>query len=113
MGLLLGLSPLGFSTGFSSLDLSTGFSSLGFSISFPKNTFPEVLLNLIGFWKLLVYGGNTCGAGVVSSQFLRWFALGIKAFLWWVFGGSRISPIFPSFSPLLSPTLFAPSPSPS
>jgi hypothetical protein len=39
------------------------------------------------------------GAGVVSSRFLRWFGLGTKAFLWWVFGGSGISPIFPSFSP--------------
>jgi hypothetical protein len=36
-------------TSFSSLGLSTGFSSLGFSLSFPKNTFPNVLLNLIGF----------------------------------------------------------------
>jgi hypothetical protein len=26
-------------------------SSFGFSPSFPKNTFPKVLLNLIGFWK--------------------------------------------------------------
>jgi hypothetical protein len=47
------------------------------------------------------------GAGVVSSRFLRWFGLGGKAFLWWVFGGSGI------FSLLPSPTLFAPSPSPS
>jgi hypothetical protein len=47
------------------------------------------------------------GAGVVSSRFLRWLGLGGKPFLWWVFGGSGI------FSPLPSPTLFAPSPSPS
>jgi hypothetical protein len=47
------------------------------------------------------------GAGVVSSRFLRWLGLGGKSFLWWVFGGSGI------FSPLLSPTLFAPSLSPS
>jgi hypothetical protein len=47
------------------------------------------------------------GAGVVSSRFLRWFGLGGKSFLWWVFGGSRI------FSPIPSPTLFSPSPSPS
>jgi hypothetical protein len=53
------------------------------------------------------------GAGVVSNRFLRWFGLGTKAFLWWVFGGSGISLIFPSFSPLSSPTLFAPNASPS
>jgi hypothetical protein len=46
-----GFSLLDFSTGFSSLGFSIGFSSLGFSLSFPKNTFPEVLMNLIGFWK--------------------------------------------------------------
>jgi hypothetical protein len=34
------------------------------------------------------------GDGVVSSRFLRWFGLGTKEFLWWVFGGSGISPIF-------------------
>jgi hypothetical protein len=61
---------------------------------FPKNTFPKVLLNLIGFWKSLVCGGNTGGVGVVSSRFLRWFGLGTKVFLWRVFGGSGI------FSPL-------------
>jgi hypothetical protein len=83
----------GFSLGF-------GFSSLGFSPSFPKNSFPKTLLNLMGFWKLSICGGNMGGAGVVSSQFLRWFGLGTKAFLWWIFGGSGISPIFPSFSPL-------------
>jgi hypothetical protein len=43
---------------------------------------------------------------VVSSRFLRWLGLGGKSFLWWFFGGSGI------FSPLHSPTLFAPSPSP-
>jgi hypothetical protein len=37
----------------------------------PKNTLPKSLLNLIGFWKLSVCGGNKGGAGVVSSQFLR------------------------------------------
>jgi hypothetical protein len=93
--------------GFSPLDFSTSFSSLAFSLSFPKNTFPEELTNLIGFWKLFVGGGNTGGAGVVSSRFLRWLGLRGKSFLWWVFGGSGI------FSPLPSPTLFAPSPSPS
>jgi hypothetical protein len=102
-----GFSPLGFSTGFSSFGFSTGFSSLVFSLYFPKNTFPEVLMNLMGFWKSSVCGGNTGGAGVVSSRFLRLFDLGTKAFLWWVFGGSGI------FSQLPSPTLFAPSPSPS
>jgi hypothetical protein len=61
-------------------------------------------LNLMGFWKLLVCGGNTGDAGIVSSRFLRRFGLGTKAFLWWVFGGSGISSIFPSFSPLPSPT---------
>jgi hypothetical protein len=45
---------LGCSLGFSPLDFSTGFSSLGFSLSFPKNTFPNVLLNTIGFWKSYV-----------------------------------------------------------
>jgi hypothetical protein len=113
LGFSTGFSSLVFSTGFSSLSFSTGFSSLGFSLSFPKNTFPKVLMNLIGFWKSLVYGGNMGGAGVVSSRFLRWFGLGTKAFLWWVFGGYGISPIVPSFSPLPSPTLFAPNPSPS
>jgi hypothetical protein len=106
-GCSLGFSPIGFSIGFFSLAFSTGFSSLAFSLSFPKNTFPKVLTNLIGFWKSLVCGGNTGGAGVVSSRFLRWLGLGTKTFLWWVFGGSRI------FSQLPSPTLFAPSPSPS
>jgi hypothetical protein len=28
-------------------------------------------LNLMGFWKLSVCGGNTDGAGIVSSRFLR------------------------------------------
>jgi hypothetical protein len=28
-------------------------------------------LNLMGFWKLSVCGGNMGGAGVVSSRFLR------------------------------------------
>jgi hypothetical protein len=28
-------------------------------------------LNLMGFWKLSVCGGNTGGAGVVCSRFLR------------------------------------------
>jgi hypothetical protein len=65
-------------------------------------------LKLMGSWKLLVCGGNTGGAGVVSSQFLRWFSLGTNAFLWWVFGGSGIS-----LSPPPSPTFFAPSASPS
>jgi hypothetical protein len=40
---------LGCSLGFSPLDFSIGFSSLAFSLSFQKNTFPEVLTNLIGF----------------------------------------------------------------
>jgi hypothetical protein len=88
--------------------LGSGFSSLGFSPLFPKNSFPKTLLNLMGFWKLLVYGGNTGEAGIVSSRFLRRFGLGTKAFLWWVIGGSGIS-----LSPLPSPTFFAPSTSPS
>jgi hypothetical protein len=54
-------------SGFSSLD----FYSLSFSPFFPKNSFPKTLLNLMGFWKFLVSGGNTGGAGVVSSRFLR------------------------------------------
>jgi hypothetical protein len=66
-----------------------------------------VLTNLIGFWKSFVCGKNTGGAGIVSSRFLRWLGLGGKSFMWWVFGGSGM------FSPLPSPTLFAPSPSPS
>jgi hypothetical protein len=45
---------LGWSLGFSPLGFSTGFSSLAFSLSFLKNTFPEVLTNLIGFWKSFV-----------------------------------------------------------
>jgi hypothetical protein len=49
---------------------------------FPKETFPEVLTKFIGFWKSFVCGGNTGGAGVVSSQFLRWLGLGGKSFLW-------------------------------
>jgi hypothetical protein len=56
-------------------------------------------LEIICLW------GNTGGAGVVSSRFLRWLGLGGKSFLWCVFGGSGM------FSPLPSPTLFAPSPS--
>jgi hypothetical protein len=50
-GCSFGFYPLDFSTDFSSLGFSTDFSLLGFSLSFPKNTFPKVLLNLIGFWK--------------------------------------------------------------
>jgi hypothetical protein len=48
MSLGLGLG-WGCSLGFSPLDFSTGFSSLGFSTYFPKNTFPKVLSNLMGF----------------------------------------------------------------
>jgi hypothetical protein len=97
----------GCSLGFSPHNFSTGFSSLAFSLSFPKNTFPKVLTNLIGFWRSFVGIGNTGGVGVVSSRFLTRLGLGGKSILWWVFGGSGI------FSPLPSPTLFAPSPSPS
>jgi hypothetical protein len=104
----------GFGFGFTfGLSLGSGFSSLGFSSFFPNNSFPKSLMNLMDFWKSSVCGGNAGGAGVVSRRFLRRFGLGIKAFLWWVFGGSGISPIFPSFSQLPSPTLFAPSASPS
>jgi hypothetical protein len=53
MGLGLGL-EWGCSLGFSSLGCSTGFPSLGFSLSFPKNTFADVLMNLMGFWKSFV-----------------------------------------------------------
>jgi hypothetical protein len=42
---------------------------------------PITLKGLMGFWKLSVCGGNTGGAEVVSSWFLRWFGLGTKAFL--------------------------------
>jgi hypothetical protein len=82
------ISPLGFSTSFSSLGFSTGSSPFAFSLYFPKNTFPKEVTNLIGFWKSFVCGGNTGGAGVVSSRFLRWFSLGGKAFFvlgfWWL-----------------------------
>jgi hypothetical protein len=74
---------------------------------FPKENFPQSAHELDRLLKSLVCGGNTGGTGVVSTRFLRWFGLGTKAFLWWVFGGSRI------FSPFPSPTLFAPSPLPS
>jgi hypothetical protein len=37
----------------------------------PKELIPKTLLYLMGFWKLSVCGGNTGGAGVVSSRFLR------------------------------------------
>jgi hypothetical protein len=52
----------------------------------PKEHFPEVLTNLIGFWKSFVCGGNTGGPRVVSTLFMRWLGLGGKSFLWWVFG---------------------------
>jgi hypothetical protein len=77
--------------------LLTRFLLHGFSPFFPKNSFPKTLLNLMGFWKSSVCGGNMGGAGVVSSRFLRWFGLGTKAFLWWVFGDSRISLWRPRF----------------
>jgi hypothetical protein len=32
------------------------------------------------------------GSGFVSSLFSRWLGLGTEGFLWWVFGGARISP---------------------
>jgi hypothetical protein len=70
----------GCSLGFSPLNFSTDFSSLVFSLTFPKNTFPEVLTNLIGFWRSFVGVGNMGGAGVVSSQFLRWLGFGGKSF---------------------------------
>jgi hypothetical protein len=95
-GCSLGFSPLGCSTDFSSLGFSTSFPSLGFSLSFPKNTFPEVIMNLMGFWKSSVCGGNTGGARLVSSRFLRWLGVWTKAFLWWVFGGSGIFSLLPS-----------------
>jgi hypothetical protein len=60
LGLRLGLWLL---LGFSPLNFSTSFSSLAFSLSFPKNTFPEVLTNLIGFWRSFVGIGNTGGVG--------------------------------------------------
>jgi hypothetical protein len=50
LGMGLGL-VWGCSFGFSPLGFSTSISSLDFSLSFPKNTFPKVLLNLISFWK--------------------------------------------------------------
>jgi hypothetical protein len=65
----------GFGFGFG-VSLGYGFSSLGFSPFFPKNSFPKSLLNLMGFWKLSVCGGNMGGAGVVSSRFLSGFGLG-------------------------------------
>jgi hypothetical protein len=37
-----------------SLGFLTSLSSLGFTPSFPKNTLPMSLLNLIGFWKSFV-----------------------------------------------------------
>jgi hypothetical protein len=45
---------LGLLIRFLSTRLLPSFSSLGFSLSFPKNTFPEVLMNLMGFWKSFV-----------------------------------------------------------
>jgi hypothetical protein len=51
--LRLGLG-MGLLTWFLSTRLLHRFSSLGFSLSFPKNTFPKVLMNLIGFWKSFV-----------------------------------------------------------
>jgi hypothetical protein len=51
---------------------------------FPKEHFPEVLTNLIGFWRSFVGVGKTGGAGVVSSRFLRLLGFGGKSFLWWV-----------------------------
>jgi hypothetical protein len=45
---------LRFRLDFSSLGFSTDFSSLDFSLSFSKNTFPKLLLNLIGFLKSFV-----------------------------------------------------------
>jgi hypothetical protein len=62
---------LGLLTYFSPLSFSTGFFSLAFSLSFAKNTFPEVLTNLIGFWKSFVCGGNTGGARIVSGTATR------------------------------------------
>jgi hypothetical protein len=62
---------LGLLTWFLLTRLLTHFSSLAFSLSVPKNTFPEVLTNLIVFWKSLVCGGNMGGAGVVSSSFFQ------------------------------------------
>jgi hypothetical protein len=53
------------------------------------------------------------GFGVVSSLFLSRFVLGAQAFLWKVFGGPWISPIFSPPSPLQSPTLSEPSACPS
>jgi hypothetical protein len=67
--------------------LGCGFS-LGFSPFFPKNPLPMLLLNLMGFWKSFVWGGNTGGSGVLSSQFLSGFGLRTKVFVWNVSGGT-------------------------
>jgi hypothetical protein len=53
------------------------------------------------------------GSGFVSSLFSSGLGLGTYAFLWWVFGGARISPIFSSPSPLDSPIFSDPNPHPS
>jgi hypothetical protein len=50
--------------------LFTWFFSTQLLHRFPKNTFPEVLTNLLGFWRSFVGVGNMGGAGVVSSRFL-------------------------------------------
>jgi hypothetical protein len=64
--------------------LLTQFLLTRFLSLLPKELIPMSFLNLMGFWKLSVCGGNTGGAGVVSSRLLKWFGLGTKAFLWWV-----------------------------
>jgi hypothetical protein len=76
-------------TWFLSTQLLHRFSSLAFSLSFPKNTFPELLINLIGFWRTFVGIGKMGGAGVVSSWFLsvntkNWYRK--KTDLWAEFG---------------------------
>jgi hypothetical protein len=67
---MLTMEEFGFVFGFG-LYLGYGFPSLSFSPFIPKNSFPKSLLNLMGFWKLSVCGGNIGGVGVVSSRFIR------------------------------------------
>jgi hypothetical protein len=73
---------LGLFTWFLSTRLLNRFLLTSLLTLFPKEDFPEVLTNLIGFWKSFFCGGNMGGAGVVSSRFLRWLGLGGKSFLW-------------------------------
>jgi hypothetical protein len=49
----------------------------------PKKHFPEVLMNLIGFWKSLVCGGNTGGESVPYMVRFRDKSIFVVGF-WWL-----------------------------